>query len=140
MVFIVLAVSQVWAYAFPQLADDEIQLDFERVVDNNPVEEIMFNYAKLLLEIQHKPKLPGNGMAEDQSNARCPTLDCECNKTMQVLQGYTKDENGNPIQNCTIFNVPYCQGVCESSFRLVQPIVDCSNYDPVWYSIDTRQY
>lgn len=119
----ILAICQVQAYAYPQFVDDDgFQVDFERTEDT-PVEEVLFNYVELLLERQRKPRppprhpIPINGMAEDQTNAQCPTLDCECNITMQMLQGFIRDENGNPIQNCTIFNVPYCQGVCDSSYR-----------------------
>ena len=125
-IFIVLATSQVRAYAYPQLVDDDgFQIDFERTEDK-PVEEVLFNYARLLLERQRKPRPPPgpplssyNGMAEDQTNAQCPTLDCNCNITMQLLRGFIRDENGNPTQNCTIFNVPYCEGVCESSYRYI---------------------
>lgn len=120
---VVLAINK--TQAFPQVADEDgIHIDFVRRVDDKPVEEVLLNYAKLLLEI--KPKSPVSPvslasphieMAEDQSTALCPTANCTCNITLLVLHGFIRDSNGNPTDNCTIYNVPYCEGVCYSSYR-----------------------
>ena len=55
-----------------------------------------------------------SNMAEDQTTALYPTPNCTCNVSMLVSHGFIGDTNGNPIDNC---NVPYCEGVCSSSYR-----------------------
>ena len=58
-----------------------------------------------------------NEMAEDQTTALCPTPNCTCNVSLLVTHGFIRDTNGRPTDNCTIHNVPYCDGVCFSSYR-----------------------
>ena len=61
---------------------------------------------------------PGdNEMAEDQTTALCPTLNCTCNVSLLIAHGFIRDRNSRPTDNCTVYNVPYCEGVCSSSYR-----------------------
>lgn len=117
-IFVVgLAISQV--QAFPQVPDrDGFQIDSVSRMDNTPVEELLFDYIKLLEEMNHNDAPPStNEIAEDQTNALCPTANCSCNITLLILHGVIRDADGNPTDNCTIYNVPYCEGVCSSSYR-----------------------
>lgn len=119
-VLVILAISQV--QAFPQVAEGGVQIDFVGTVDNAPIQEVTYSYAKFLEAISRRPApmrhLHSNfEMAEDQTTSVCPTANCSCNITLLILQGHIRDSNGRPTDNCTIYNVPYCEGVCSSYYR-----------------------
>ena len=64
-----------------------------------------------------RPPTGDNEMAEDQTTALCPTRNCSCNVSLLIAHGFIRDRNGRPTDNCTVYNVPYCDGVCPSSYR-----------------------
>ena len=70
------------------------------------------------LSLMRPPIRPSdNEIAEDQTTALCPTSNCSCNVSLLIAYGFIRDRNGRPTDNCTVYNVPYCDGVCSSSYR-----------------------
>ena len=124
-IFVVLTINQI--QAFPELADkDGIHIDIEKREDSTPAHQALLNYAKLLAEISDFPSQVGPAMnspatnkeiAEDQTTPLCPTPNCTCNVTLLTAHGFIRDSDGRPTDNCTVYNVPYCEGVCSSSYR-----------------------
>lgn len=147
-VFVVLAMSQVEA-TFPEVADDDgMQINFVTRLDNRPAEQALYNYAKFLQAINQGPgaKNPppsnpttDNKMAEEQNTKLCPFTNCTCDIELIKVHGFIKDENGNPTDNCTIHNVPYCRGVCSSTYRYSGYIAPYSYAFGYTHSVGSRQ-
>lgn len=121
VIFVLLTISQV--QPFPKVADDnKFQIDLVSRIDDKPVEQALYNYVKFLEEINRnptpvQPPISLNEIVEDQSTFLCSTDDCTCNTTLLKVHGFIKNDNGVPTENCTIHNVPYCEGVCSSTYR-----------------------
>ena len=135
-IFVVgLAINQVWAS--PYVTDGSRIGSVSR--KDIPEEEGLYYYAKLLAGMNHNAPpgvnhnapsginhnaLPGvnhnaslstNEMAEDQTNALCSKDDCICGiKFKPFLVTLYRRKTATHI--CKILSVPYCVGVCTSTY------------------------
>jgi len=124
VIFVVVATNQVRAFT-KTAADNGIQIELVSRIDDKPVEQALYEYAKFLEEINRKPTAvqssinpaASDEMGKDQSTALCPTPNCTCNTTFLKVHGFIRSDDGVPTDNCTIHNVPYCEGVCSSTYR-----------------------
>ena len=134
-VLVVLAISQ--TLAFPTndnggeigFSEDSNVHRQQRMVflqgnDAESLEQSLDTYAELLKELNQKsiPRMRPNEQAtvtsdvayDQTANSSCNDITYDCSQVKYNTMNHTHPENGDP---CTVFTVPYCQGVCTSSYK-----------------------
>lgn len=135
--FVVMAVSQTLALptngngaeivfsedrnVYPANGADGHKIDFLQQNDAETLEEALYTYTELLKGlkqqksgIRHPPQVINdqpdrtNDVANDQTTALCTEPACDCT---QLKKGFFEGTAPNG-DTCTVFNVPYCEGVC----------------------------
>ena len=138
VVLVVLAISQ--TLAFPtnddggeiDLSEDKSvyhlhrrrRMEFSQDNDAKSMEKSLDSYAALLKELYQKsitmtqPNEQAGAtsdVAYDQtSTSSCNEETCDCSQLKYTTLNHTNPQNEDL---CTIFTIPYCQGVCTSSYR-----------------------
>ena len=136
-IFVVgVAINQVWASPY---VNDGNRIGSVSRKDNIPEEEVLYYYAKLLAGmnqnappgvnhntpsemshnappgVNHNAPLSTNEMAEDQTNALCSEDDCICDIKHKLVY-VTLYSGSTATHTCKIMSVPYCKGVCTSTY------------------------
>lgn len=89
------------------------KIEFLQDNEAKSLEEALFAYTEVV-EGKKKIHTSTNEIANDQTNALCndePYCDCT---TLKYASYQGTNSQG---EQCTIFNVPHCEGVCAATFK-----------------------
>lgn len=91
------------------------RIEFSEQNKAKSLEEALYTYTELLKGLNsriHSDRT--NDVASDQTTTLCSNKTCDCS---QLKYGDFKGTNSENGDSCTVFSIPYCEGVCYAHYK-----------------------